>query len=57
MGRSQKGKSKKRPKSWHRGHVEARAFKKNELPDVGSGADPTSGAPKPVSNSKGVKKR
>lgn len=57
MGRSQKGKSKKRPKSWHRGHVEARAFKKNELPDVGSGADPTSGVPKPVSNSKGVKKR
>lgn len=44
----QKHKSKKRPKTWHRGRAEARLWSASELPDVGSGADPTQGRPDPL---------
>jgi hypothetical protein len=37
----QKAKAKRRPKHWHQGHELV------ELPEVGSGADPTSGEPTP----------
>lgn len=44
MGRRQKGKGKKRRKSWHR-RSEVGRFYRDPLPEVGSGADPTLGAP------------
>ena len=47
MGRAQKGKHHKRRRSWHRGRVEARRWLQVDLPDGGSGADPT-GAPTPL---------
>jgi hypothetical protein len=46
--RTQKHKGRKRPKHWHRGQSEARRWQATQLPDVGSGADPTAGAPTPV---------
>lgn len=46
MTRPQKHKSWKRPRSWHRGPVEARRWHATALPDVGSGADPTAGTPR-----------
>lgn len=48
MSRRQHHRGKKRPKHWHRGHNEARQWKRTELPDLGTGADPTSGAPRPL---------
>lgn len=45
--RRQKHKGLKRPKSWHRGAVEARRWAATQLPDVGSGANPTAGTPRP----------
>jgi hypothetical protein len=47
MAKRQHFKGKKRMKSWHRGHGEARRSEaaQRSLPDVGSGADPTAGAP------------
>lgn len=50
MGKPQKGKGNKRRKSWHRGKAAARhqARALDRLPDVGSGADPTEGAPQPL---------
>lgn len=51
----QKGKGNKRKKSWHRGRGESRRFAKTmrQLPDVGSGADPTTGAPIPLRKDSG----
>lgn len=43
----QKGKASKRPKHWHRGKSEAERWAAVNLPDVGSGADPTTGVPIP----------
>jgi len=55
MGRRrQKHKGRKRPKHWHRGAGEARRWAVLRLPDVGSGADPTSGAPQPRNRRKGA---
>lgn len=50
MTRPQKGKKHKRRKSWHRGKSEARNWRRVQLPELGSGADPTEGAPTPVRN-------
>ena len=47
MVRPQKGKRGKRRKNWHRGRGEARRWEAVQLPDVGSGADPTTGVPIP----------
>lgn len=41
-------KGKKRMKSWHRGQSEARLWARVELPDLGTGAEPTSGQPQPI---------
>jgi hypothetical protein len=52
MGRRQKGRSphrpkgKRRPKHWHR-RDEIDRWDAADLPDVGSGADPTAGTPRP----------
>jgi hypothetical protein len=46
----QKGKGHKRPKAWHRGAGEARLWRSADLPDVATGADPTAGAPTPLTN-------
>lgn len=44
--RRQHGKGNKRLRGWHRGGALGRkAARRKPLPDVGSGADPTSGAP------------
>lgn len=47
MTKRQAGKGKKRRKSWHRRGEEKR-FYRDPLPEVGSGADPTAGAPIPL---------
>lgn len=52
MGNPQKGKGHKRRKQWHRGRGEAQRWQLLRLPDVGSGADPTSGGPEPVHRSR-----
>jgi hypothetical protein len=48
----QKGKGKKRRKSWHRGHGEAQRWNavERQLPDVGSGAHPADATPPEVAN-------
>jgi hypothetical protein len=51
--RRQKHKGPKRPKHWHRGAGEARRWARIRLPDVGSGADPTTGLPEPNPRRKG----
>lgn len=48
MSKRQHHRGKKRPKNWHRGKTEGRRWARNELPDLGTGADPTSGAPTPL---------
>lgn len=49
MGKRQHHKGKKRPKTWHRGRTEVARWRRvADLPDLGSGADPTSGAPTPL---------
>lgn len=55
MNRRQKGKGSKRRKRWHRGRGEARLFDRalTELPDVASGADPTTGEPIPLRRDSG----
>lgn len=40
-----KPKSRKRPRRWHHGAREARRWDAIDLPDVASGADPTTGTP------------
>lgn len=52
MTRRQHFKGKKRMKSWHRGRSEARRWVRTLLPDLGSGADPTEGAPTPLHTGK-----
>jgi hypothetical protein len=52
MRRPQRGKGNKRRKHWHRGQGEARRWLRSQLPDVGSGADPTGGEPAPVHRSR-----
>jgi hypothetical protein len=52
--RRQKHKGRKRPKHWHRGAGEARRWAALRLPEVGSGADPTTGAPQPRGRKKGA---
>ncbi len=47
MGHRQKGKGAKRRKGWHRGRVEGRRWLHSQIPDVRSGADPTTGTPSP----------
>lgn len=56
MARS-KPRGKKRPRRWHRGQGEADLWDASQIPDVRSGADPTKGAPTPLSNAKGRKNR
>lgn len=51
-----KPKGLKRRKNWHRGKGEARRWQRTELPDVGSGADPTTGAPTPLRRDGGPSK-
>lgn len=46
--RRQKPKGRKRPREWHRGQGEADRWDATPLPDVASGADPTTGEPMPV---------
>lgn len=48
MTRRQKHKDRKRPKHWHRGQTEATRWQAIELPDVATGADPTTGTPRPL---------
>lgn len=48
MAKRQHHKGKKRPRSWHRGEVEARHWRGLALPDLATGADPTAGEPTPV---------
>lgn len=49
MSKRQHHRGKKRPKSWHRGKGEARHWDaQRDLPDLGTGADPTSGQPTPL---------
>ncbi len=48
--RRQKGKHRKRAKAWHRGAGEARRWSALALPDVASGADPTTAQPVPHRN-------
>lgn len=48
MSRRQHFKGKKRMKGWHRGRTEAGRWARTQLPDVGSGADPTTGTPAPL---------
>jgi hypothetical protein len=52
MGHQQKGKNKKRRKSWHRGGVEARKFKSSirRLGSTTEGIDYTQAAPKPLTS-------
>ena len=45
MARPQHHRGKKRLKKWHRGKGEAHRWENRQLPDVGSGADPTTGQP------------
>lgn len=46
VSRRQHGKGLKRQRGWHRGRAFGRwAARQRPLPDVGSGADPTVGAP------------
>lgn len=48
MSKRQHHRGKKRPKAWHRGRTEARQWQRHgDLPDLGTGADPTTGAPSP----------
>jgi hypothetical protein len=42
-----KPKGHKRPKSWHRGQVESHRWQAVDLPEVDSGANPTTGKPAP----------
>lgn len=46
--RPQHGKGHKRKRSWHRGRGEARDWAATALPDVGTGADPTTATPVPL---------
>lgn len=48
MAKRQHFKGKKRMKSWHRGQSEARRWRGSDLPDLGTGADPTAGEPAPL---------
>ncbi len=48
MSRSKRPRNRKRPKNWHRGQREDWLHLHTQLPDVGSGADPTTGAPIPM---------
>lgn len=48
MGKRQHHKGMKRPRSWHRGQTEARHWRRLDLPDLRTGADPTTGEPTPV---------
>lgn len=57
MTRPQKGKHHKRPKAWHRGTNEDRRYRRTRLPDVNSGADPTTGTPQPVKYGPGKRVR
>jgi len=50
--RRQHHKGRKRLKSWHRGQVEATRWRRILLPDLGTGADPTAGAPRPIHQSR-----
>jgi len=48
VSRRQHHRGKKRLKGWHRGKGEARNWGRIDLPDLGTGADPTSGEPAPL---------
>ncbi len=60
MGHRQKGKSKKRRKSWHRGGVEARKFN-SSIRRLGKATDPdvdyTQAAPSPINSRTSKAKR
>lgn len=46
--RRQHFKGRKRLKSWHRGQAEGRRWARTALPDLNTGADPTTGTPQPI---------